>query len=85
MSQISNEDKEQEIMKVHEKVKNLTGYEMFLFRPPYGDYDNDVVNTAKKCGYYPIQWDVEASESVSGGKKPSKLIFISIRTLPSFT
>ena len=21
----------------------LTGYEMFLFRPPYGDYDNAVV------------------------------------------
>ena len=36
MSQISNDDKEQELMKVHEKVKNLTGYEMFLFRPPYG-------------------------------------------------
>ena len=28
MSQISNDDKEQELMKVHEKVKNLTGYEM---------------------------------------------------------
>lgn len=60
MSQISNEDKEQELMKVHEKVKNLTGYEMFLFRPPYGDYDNDVIKTATKCGYYPIQWDVDS-------------------------
>lgn len=60
MSQISNEDKEQELMKVHEKVKSLTGYEMFLFRPPYGDYDNDVIKTATKCGYYPIQWDVDS-------------------------
>ena len=60
MSQISNDDKEQELMKVHEKVKNLTGYEMFLFRPPYGDYDNDVLKTATKCGYYPIQWDVDS-------------------------
>lgn len=60
MSQISNDDKEQELMKVHEKVKNLTGYEMFLFRPPYGDYDNDVIKTATKCGYYPIQWDVDS-------------------------
>ena len=47
-------------MKVHEKVKNLTGDEMFLFRPPYGDYDNDVIKTATKCGYYPIQWDVDS-------------------------
>ena len=60
MSQISNDDKEQELMKVHETVKSLTGYEMFLFRPPYGDYDNDVIKTATKCGYYPIQWDVDS-------------------------
>ena len=60
MSQLSKDEKEQEIMKVHDKVKNLTGYEMFLFRPPYGDYDNDVIKTATKCGYYPIQWDVDS-------------------------
>lgn len=60
MSQLSNDEKEREIMKVHDKVKNLTGYEMFLFRPPYGDYDNDVIKTATKCGYYPIQWDVDS-------------------------
>lgn len=33
---------------------------MFLFRPPYGDYDDSVVLTAKECGYYPIQWDVDS-------------------------
>lgn len=60
MSQLSNEEKEQELMKVHEKVKTLTGYDMFLFRPPYGDYDNEVINTAAKCGYYSIQWDVDS-------------------------
>ena len=60
MSQLSNDEKEQEIMKVHDKVKNLTGYEMFLFRPPYGDYDNDVIKTATKCGSYPSQWDVDS-------------------------
>lgn len=60
MSQLSNEEKKQELMKTHKKVKDLTGYDMFLFRPPYGDYDNDVVNTAKSCGYYTIQWDVDS-------------------------
>ena len=38
MSQISDSEIKDEVMKVHEKVKALTGYEMFLFRPPYGDY-----------------------------------------------
>jgi peptidoglycan/xylan/chitin deacetylase (PgdA/CDA1 family) len=60
MSQISDSEKETELMSVHEKVKELTGYEMFLFRPPYGDYDDDVVKTAAKCGYYTIQWDVDS-------------------------
>lgn len=36
MSQITDSEKESELMTVHEKVKELTGYEMFLFRPPYG-------------------------------------------------
>ena len=59
MSQLSSGEKEEELMEVHRKVQELTGYEMFLFRPPYGDYDNDVINVARKCGYYSIQWDVE--------------------------
>ena len=60
MSQLSDSEKETELMSVHDKVKALTGYDMFLFRPPYGDYDNAVVSTAKKCGYYTIQWDVDS-------------------------
>ena len=60
MSQLSDEEKKDELMKVHDKVRDLTGYEMFLFRPPYGDYDNAVVNVAKDCGYFAIQWDVDS-------------------------
>ena len=60
MSKISDEECKEEIMSVHNKVKELTGYDMFLFRPPYGDYDNHVITNAKKCGYYTIQWDVDS-------------------------
>lgn len=60
MSQISDSEIKDEVMKVHEKVKALTGYEMFLFRPPYGDYDNHVIKDVRACGYYPIQWDVDS-------------------------
>ena len=60
MSQLSNEECQNELMKVHEKVKTLTGTEMNLFRPPYGDYDNEVIKNAKACGYYSIQWDVDS-------------------------
>ena len=60
MSQLSSDEQKQELLSVHERVRQLTGYEMFLFRPPYGDYDDSVVLTAKECGYYPIQWDVDS-------------------------
>ena len=60
MSQLSDEEKRTELMDVHTKVQELTGYEMFLFRPPYGDYDNSVIKVVKKCGYFPIQWDVDS-------------------------
>ena len=62
MSQLSDEEKTKEIMSVHNRVKELTGVEMQLFRPPYGDYDDDVVLNAKKNGYYAIQWDVDTIE-----------------------
>lgn len=60
MSQLSTEEMKSELMIVHDKVKNLTGYEMFLFRPPYGDYSNEVIQTATGLGYYSIQWDVDS-------------------------
>lgn len=33
---------------------------MYLFRPPYGAYDNDVIKTAYAMHYYPIQWSVDS-------------------------
>jgi peptidoglycan-N-acetylglucosamine deacetylase len=60
MSQLSSEQCAEEIIKVHNKVKEIAGIEMNLFRPPYGDYNNTLVGTARECGYYTIQWDVDS-------------------------
>ncbi len=60
MSQLPDTECQEELMKVHNKVKELTGVEMNLFRPPYGDYDNEVITNATSCGYYTIQWDVDS-------------------------
>ena len=60
MSQLSDTECQEELLKVHSKVKELTGVEMNLFRPPYGDYNDHVINNATSCGYYTIQWDVDS-------------------------
>ena len=49
-----------EIQQLHDKVKELTGKDMTLFRPPYGDYNNQVVETANSLGYDVIQWSVDS-------------------------
>ena len=60
MSKLTVEQNKQEIQKVHDRVKELTGYEMFLFRPPYGDYDSEMIKTVYEMGYYPIQWSIDS-------------------------
>lgn len=60
MTKLSGSQKTDELMSVHKKVKELTGIDMHVFRPPYGDYNNDVVTSAFKCGYYTIQWNVDS-------------------------
>ena len=60
MSQLTNEECKSEILTVHERAKNSLGIEMNLFRPPYGDYDDTVIQTAASCGYFTIQWSVDS-------------------------
>ncbi len=60
MSKLSEAEIREELQAVHDKVKELTGIEMDLFRPPYGDYDNELITTATDMGYYTIQWDVDS-------------------------
>lgn len=59
MSQLSAEQCKEEIEAVHKRVQELTGFDMTLFRPPYGDYNDTLVQTAESMGYYAIQWDVD--------------------------
>lgn len=59
MSQLTKEQIKEELTSAGNKVKELTGVQMDLFRAPFGEYTNDVISSAKECGYYTIQWDIE--------------------------
>jgi len=60
MSKLSKEQCKEEIQIVHDKVKDLTGLEMTVFRPPFGDYNDTVIAAANELGYHVIQWDVDS-------------------------
>lgn len=41
-------------------ITNITGQEVKLFRPPFGDYNNSVISVAENLGLYTIQWSVDS-------------------------
>ena len=57
----------EEIQSVHKKIKDLIGVDMILFRPPFGDYNNTVIEALDSLGYYGIQWSVDSHDWMNKG------------------
>ena len=60
MTGLSNEQMIDEIENCNKKIENITGVRPTLFRAPYGDYDNRVIETVESQNMYAIQWDVDS-------------------------
>ncbi len=60
MPQLSKNQMKDEILSCNEKIKAITGVEPTLLRPPYGDYDNALIETMQDLDMYTIQWDVDS-------------------------
>jgi peptidoglycan-N-acetylglucosamine deacetylase len=48
-------------------IRSLTGYTPCVFRPPYGDYDQSVVQTARSLGLATVLWNVDPSDYTQPG------------------
>ncbi len=51
---------EKELISSTQAIETVTGKKVKLFRPPYGDYDDKLIQTASELGLYTIQWDVDS-------------------------
>lgn len=60
MSKQNAEEIRLELKTSSEAIKKVTGKEVELFRPPYGDYNDLLIKTASEEGYFSIQWDVDS-------------------------
>lgn len=60
MTQQSDDTILQELNSCNSKIKKLTGKSPTLFRPPYGDYNNNVVNCVNNINMYCVQWDIDS-------------------------
>lgn len=70
MTEMTPEQITVQIQQTHQKIRELTGREAFLFRAPYGAYDTKVVDTVKQNGYYCIQWSVDSLDWKNLGVQP---------------
>ncbi len=60
MSKLSEAEIVDELTTSSAAIEQATGRKPTLFRPPYGDYDNLLIDASNKMGLYPIQWDVDS-------------------------
>ncbi len=70
MSALSREKIRQELDAMANNAQAVAGVKPTLFRPPYGDYNNDVVLTARAAGYEVIQWSVDSLDWKNKGVQP---------------
>ena len=59
-SQLSHSDIIADITACNEKIAELTGVTPTLFRCPYGEYDDHVINAVNSMGMTAVQWDVDS-------------------------
>ena len=60
LSKLGESEIRKELTTSSEAIEKITGKKVELFRPPYGDYDDLLIETATDMGLYTIQWDVDS-------------------------
>jgi len=59
VNNLSAEKNLEEINLSANKISKITGQEINLYRAPYGEYNDTVIQTAQESGYYTIQWNLD--------------------------
>lgn len=57
---LSREELTKELEKTTDLIEKLIGKRTSLFRPPFGEYNNRVIETATGLGYKVIQWSLDS-------------------------
>lgn len=61
MTPLSDEQMVTELTACQQRLNELIGEpECLIFRPPFGDWNEEVVGVCEEAGYYVIQWDVDS-------------------------
>ena len=59
VNNLSYEKNIEEIEKNNDKIEKITGKRTKIYRAPYGEYNDTVIQAATDKGYYTIQWNLD--------------------------
>jgi peptidoglycan/xylan/chitin deacetylase (PgdA/CDA1 family) len=59
-NELNYDEVKNEIINANNKIKNITGKENKLFRAPYGEYNNTVIQAAMDTNNKTIQWSIDS-------------------------
>lgn len=60
MTKLSKQEMKEELSTNIELIKNLTNFTPKLFRPPYGYYNNDLIDVCESLNLSCIEWSVDS-------------------------
>ena len=75
-SKLGENDIINDIEKCSELIKAQTGVKPTLFRCPYGEYDDHVIEAVRSIGMTPVQWDVDSLDwkEIPAGEIQSRVL-----------
>jgi len=59
-TKLNEEQIKKELLDNQKMIRDITGFEADLFRPPYGAYNNKLIQLCNELNIYPIQWSVDS-------------------------
>ncbi len=62
MTKLSSEEMQKELLGLEEAVMSVTGKKPTVFRPPFGAYNNTLIEVCGENGYQVIQWSVDSMD-----------------------
>ena len=68
-NKLRKEDLVSELNKTSDLIERLIGKRSKYFRPPYGEYNNNVINTANEEGYQVVQWSLDSHDWMEPGEE----------------
>ena len=70
LNSLDEEEIAQELVRVGRMIEELIETRPTLFRPPYGEYSNKVIETAARVNDQTIQWSIDSLDWQEHGKEP---------------